>query len=276
MAQTLLIEDLSVVGSVSLSIAMPVMAAFGIQSANLPSMLLSTHTGGFGTPESLAITTTFKKFRQHWQRAQVQFEHVLIGYLGKDRKIYQEIASFLKENRPNLVLLDPAFADQGQLYHGMSMTVVEDYLRLCKYAQVLLPNLTEACYLVGKSVPKAINEAFIKNLLSDLQAKTAVSCIAITGVTRSDKIGSAYLVNDQVHYVWAPKVSGTFFGTGDLFSSLVFGLLIKQEKFPVALKLANEWASKAVKEASKHEQRDPRLGVATQSVLAKILTYEGK
>ncbi len=273
--QTLLIEDLSSVGSVSLSIAMPIMTAFGEQPAIMPSMILSTHTGGFGQPATISMAKNLPRFIDHWHKANVTFSSVLIGYLGNELEVYEEISSFLKEDPMKLVLLDPAFADHGKLYSGMSTAVVTSYLKLCQNAQILLPNLTETCFLLEQNVSDTINRHYLTSILKRLSQKTGIDNVAITGIELDNQIGTAFLTADEFHYVSSEKVAGDFFGTGDLFSSLVLGFLLNKETFQTALKLANKWTSEAVLETAKQGQRDSRMGITLSSVLSNILAYKG-
>jgi len=273
--EALLIEDLSTVGSVSMSIATPVVTVFGEQPAILPSILLSTHTGGFGQPASVSMETAIPEFRHHWQTADVRFKNVLIGYLGNNQKVYHEVNNLLKADQPNLVVLDPAFADHGKLYTGMTAVVVENYLQLCKHVQVFLPNFTEACLILNRKVPEHVTKSELAIILAELSKKTGLSKVAITGIERDNQIGTVFMSDQQVKYVSSQKVSGDYFGTGDLFSSLVFEFLLNQESFETALTLANQWTSEAVADTIKQISRDPRMGVRLQTVFSKILAYKG-
>lgn len=238
-------------------------------------MILSTHTGGFGKPATLSVAKNFSKFQKHWHQADVGFENILVGYLGSETQVYEEINLLLAENASKLVVLDPAFADHGKLYSGMSRSVVDDYLLLCQHAQVLLPNLTEACFLIGQTVPITIDEQHLSIILEKLSQKTGVADVGITGVELNNQIGTAFLSDKSFTYVSSAKISGNFFGTGDLFSSLVFGFLLNGETFLMALKLANQWTSAAVTDTIKQSSRDSRMGIVIPSVLSKILTYKG-
>ncbi|WP_412989773.1 PfkB family carbohydrate kinase [Pediococcus siamensis] len=273
MPQTLIVEDLSSVGAVSLSITLPVLTAFGMQPASFPSLVLSTHTGGFGQPATVPTAPSFESFREHWQKNKIQFNSVLVGYLGADPQIFAVLMKLLAENAAALVVIDPAFADSGHLYAGMTPAVGTAYLKLCRYAQVLLPNLTEAAFLSGEPIPQKNEDHQIEVILKKLIQKTGIQQVAVTGIVHGEQVGTAFLVHGKLHYSFAEKIPGNYVGTGDLFTSVVTGLLLKKTPFTKSLELANQWTSQAVAETANQQLRDPRMGIQIQSVFAKALKY---
>ncbi|AMV60933.1 pyridoxine kinase [Pediococcus damnosus LMG 28219] len=273
--KTLLIEDLSTVGSVSMSIAVPIVTLFDEQPAILPSVLLSTHTGGYGQPATVSMEAAIPKFYQHWEKAAVHFNNFLIGYLGNSNQVYHEVDNLLRINLPSLLVLDPAFADHGKLYSRMPTEVVEDYLQLSQKADVFLPNLTEACLLLHRQIPEQLTKANLTDILNELTQKSEVIKLAITGIECDDQIGTVFMSHQKIKYVSSKKITGDYFGTGDLFSSLVFGFILNKESFETALTLANQWTTEAVVDTIKRTSRDSRMGVRLQTVFPKILAYKG-
>lgn len=149
MKEKLLIsQDLSCLGQVSLSVALPILGACGYQPDVLPTAILSTHTGGFGDNTFLNLSSEMSKIIAHWQDQKIDFENLYLGYLGKEAIDFwiDHISNF----KVSKVLLDPAMADSGKLYRGLNLDYVAKMRVLANFATILTPNLTEACLLLDK------------------------------------------------------------------------------------------------------------------------------
>ncbi len=171
MKEKLLIsQDLSCLGQVSLSVALPILGACGYQPDVLPTAILSTHTGGFGNNTFLALNNEMSKIIAHWQDEKITFKNLYLGYLGRNAIDFwiEHISDF--RNTDLLILLDPAMADSGKLYSGLDIEYVEKMRELAKRATILTPNLTEACLLLNKEYRNfSINE--IKEIAGELNEK---------------------------------------------------------------------------------------------------------
>ena len=142
-SRVLTVQDISCVGQCSLTVALPVISACGVEACPLPSAVLSTHTAGFKGFTFTDLTDDMPKIQEHWQREGLSFDAIYTGYLGSARQIEYVIGltdTVLKKN--GLVIVDPAMADNGKLYTGFDMAFVEEMKKLCARADYLLPNIT--------------------------------------------------------------------------------------------------------------------------------------
>ena len=166
----LTVQDISCVGQCSITVALPILSACGLEACILPSAVLSTHTGGFTGFTVHDLTDEFPKILRHWRQEQIRFDAVYTRYLCSVRQIdYLEelLQTLLAPN--GKVIVDPVMADHGKLYPGFDETYAAGMRRLCRRADVILPNLTEACLLAGKPYCESYTERDISNLLQALR-----------------------------------------------------------------------------------------------------------
>ena len=152
--RVLAINDLSFVGKCSLSVALPVISACGVTCDVLPTALLSTHTGGFEGYTFRDLTEDFPAVLQHWKSLNLKFDFIYSGYLGSERQIDTVLflkQEFLAEN--GKLVVDPVMGDEGKLYTGFTDSFVQKMKELCKAADYILPNRTEACLLTDTPLP---------------------------------------------------------------------------------------------------------------------------
>lgn len=144
----LTIQDISCMGQCSLTVALPIISACGVETCVLPSAVLSTHTGGFTGFTFRDLTEDMPSINNHWQKEGIKFDAVYTGYLGSAKQIEyvkEIVATSKKEAAPFIV--DPAMADNGKLYAGFDDAFVQEMKELCRVADYVLPNITEACLL---------------------------------------------------------------------------------------------------------------------------------
>ena len=179
----LTIQDISCVGQCSLTVALPVLSACGLETCVLPSAVLSTHTGGFTGYTFRDLTDDMPAILAHWKREGILFDGVYTGYLGSARQIgyVREILAAVR--RPGApAIVDPAMADNGKLYAGFDAAYVAEMRPLCADADYLLPNITEACLLTDTPWQETYDRAFADDLLARLDALGA-RCTVLTGVS---------------------------------------------------------------------------------------------
>ncbi|MBQ3356523.1 MAG: pyridoxamine kinase [Oscillospiraceae bacterium] len=240
------IQDFSCIGKCSQSIALPVLSAMGLECAALPTVLLSAHTAfdGFYSRE---LTDSIEPITGHWKRLGVRFDTVYTGYLGSEAQVAlveQVIADFAAA----LVFVDPVMADHGKLYPGFAPDFPARMKELCRRADVITPNVTEACLLTGENYCERHGEGFVRALLEKLLllgAKTAiVTGIRMDenhmGVAAMDAAGRFSLHNTE----FIPSV---FYGTGDLFASTCAGALTLGMPAPAAIALAADYVVKTIR-----------------------------
>lgn len=216
----LTMQDLSCVGQCSMTVALPILSHYGVEACVLPTAVLSNHTM-FKTWSYLDLTPEIKNIYNGWRENGFKFQGFLLGYLGK--KTLMDIAEkafdeFSEEGAP--VIIDPAFGDNGKLYGGFDLEYVAAMRNLLKRADIIVPNLTEACFLLGWEYPSAYDKGYIKNAIKELKKYTPATVI-ITGVEFDGKIGEAISKEDgDVAYVLAEKLPQRYHGTGDMFAAV--------------------------------------------------------
>ena len=164
--KVLTIQDISCVGQCSLTVALPIISACGIETCPLPSAVLSTHTGGFTGYTFRDLTDDMPSIREHWEKENIYFDGVYTGYLGSAEQIgYVKNLTESRLKKGGAFIVDPAMADNGKLYPAFDESYVEEMKKLCFTADILLPNITEACYLTGEGYQESYDEEYIRNLL---------------------------------------------------------------------------------------------------------------
>ena len=217
------IHDISCFGKCSLTVALPVLSAAGIETAVIPTAVLSTHTGGFTDFTYRDLTADMRPIMAHWQSLALRFDAVYSGYLGSFEQV-EIVRDFIKMFRTEetLVLVDPAMADGGKLYQTFEPPFVEEMKSLCAHADLIVPNITEAAMLTGETYHEGpYQKAYIERLLRGLLSLGARQAV-LTGVWFDERqYGAAGLGSGDraPHYVFSPKVDGFYHGTGDIFAS---------------------------------------------------------
>ena len=225
-SKVLTIQDISCVGQCSLTVALPILSAAGLETCILPSAVLSTHTAGFTGFTVRDLTEDIPAIAAHWKRENIAFDLVYTGYLGSTEQIayVKQIAETLLRDG-GLVVVDPAMADNGALYPAFDLAYVEAMKRLAFDADIILPNITEACFLTGIEYRDSYDEAYIARLLDGLTANGAKT-IVLTGVGYSpDQTGVVVRENGTTRYYGHRKIAKGCHGTGDVYASAFVGAL---------------------------------------------------
>lgn len=212
-------QDLSCVGQCSLTVALPVLSAYGIETCVLPTAVLSNHTM-FKSWSYLDLTDEIPNIFREWGNNAFKFDAFLLGYLGK--KSLMDIAEkcfdlFSADGAG--VIIDPVFGDNGKLYGGFDLQYVAAMRTLIKRADIILPNVTEACFLTQTPYKSDCDVEFVKTLAKKLAAQTDAA-IVITGAERDGKIGEIIYRNNEFEEVLLEKLPQKRHGTGDIFASV--------------------------------------------------------
>jgi len=225
----LTIQDISCIGQCSLTVALPIISAFGIETCILPSAILSTHTAGFKGFTCLNFTEEFKKIIAHWEKEKINFNAFYTGYLlNKEQiNIIKEIFNKFSINNNSLKIIDPVMGDNGKLYPGFDLNFAQAMKSLCLNADIILPNLTEACLLTGYEYKEKYDEEYILNLIKKLE-EFKVKIIIITGIGYDENTTGVIVVeNGKTKYYKHRKIPKSYHGTGDVYSSVFVGSYLK-------------------------------------------------
>jgi len=219
MKKILTMQDLSCVGQCSLTVALPILSAYGIETCVLPTAILSNHTM-FKSWSYLDLTDEMQNIFREWETNGFSFDAFLLGYLGK--KALMDVAERcfdLFSAKGAKVIIDPVFGDNGKLYGGFDLEYVAAMRGLLKRADIILPNITEACFLTGTEYRETYDEAYINALADKLYSLTGKT-VVITGVESDGKIGEFILSEGKREYVLLGKEPKKSHGTGDIFASV--------------------------------------------------------
>lgn len=251
MKRVVSIQDVSCLGKCSLTVALPILSAMNVEAAVIPTAVLSTHTAikGYTFHD---LTEDILPIIEHWQREGYAFDAVYTGYLGSKRQIDLVAEIFKRFKTPeNFFLVDPVMGDNGAFYAGFNEKFVELMDSLCRYADVITPNLTEASYML--KIPYIEENGYSKDYAEDLLvqlARLGVKKPVITGIGfNQDEIGAvAYdSVEDKFVSAFNERVPGKFHGTGDIFASVLTGALVKGFPLLNALELSVDYSLESIK-----------------------------
>ncbi len=244
------IHDLSGFGKCSLTVALPVLSACGIEVSALPTAVLSTHTGGFTGFIYKDLTAELLPMARHWKSVGARFGALYSGFLGSEEQIgmVEEIFSMFREE-DTLVLVDPVMGDGGKLYQTYTKAMADGMGRLCRQADVVAPNVTEACHILGMAYdPGPYTQGFIREVLEGLCALGPEMAV-LTGVwTQEGELGAACYDREsrEVRTSLLPRIEGYYHGTGDLFSSALLGGLLNGMGLGEACATAVEFTHRAI------------------------------
>ena len=247
--KVLTIQDISCVGQCSLTVALPIISACGLETCVLPSAVLSTHTAGFTGYTFRDLTEDMPSIKEHWVKEGIQFDAIYTGYLGSTKQIDYVADIFEATASKNGVkIVDPAMADNGKLYYGFDMDFVESMKGLCAKADYVMPNITEACFLTGVEYKEEYDRTYVDLLLDKL---TALGCknIIFTGISyEAGKTGVVVLENGEYSYYEHDFLDGSCHGTGDIYASAFTGALLNGKTAFDAAKIAADYTVLCIKE----------------------------
>ena len=255
----LISQDLSCVGQVSMGVALPILGTCGYNPAVLPTALLSTHTGGFGNNTFLNLSSEIPKILNHWQEIPIHFSSIYLGYLGKEA-LEAWLTNFDKVKQDKqTVLLDPVMGDNGKFYSGMDQDYAKKMQLLAKKATILTPNLTEACLLLNYPLEQMTESLeFAQQIMKKLTAAFPNKKIVITGISLPDKKIGIVGYDNQVWTLLQEKIGRSYFGTGDIFASVLLATYLSKNSLEEAAKIAANFVQIAIKNTNLDQ--DTRLG----------------
>lgn len=260
----LTMQDLSCVGQCSLTVALPILSANGIETCVLPTAILSNHTM-FKSWSYLDLTGEIENIFRHWKNNNFKFDAYLLGYLGKPElmKIAEECFDNFSADGAQ-VIIDPVFGDNGKLYPGFDLNYVNEMRKLLKRADVILPNVTEACFLTDTEYKPDYDIDFIIDLEKKL-AKITGGEIIVTGALIDNGIGEVIYGKEKSDILLHELIPQSKHGTGDIFSS-VFTANYLQDK---GLHSSCEIAAKFVADCLKNTGEDHFYGVNFERILKR-------
>ena len=269
MKRILSIQDISCVGKCSLTVALPIISSFGIEAAILPTATLSTHTAfkGFTFHD---LTGDIEPVCRHWQEQKIEFDGIYTGYLGSAEQIDLVLDIFRDFGAGKLKFVDPAMGDNGKLYPGFDVAFAKNMARLCAAADIIVPNLTEACFMLGKPyIASGYSKEYIEDMLREL---TSLGCprAVLTGVGFDENELGCYgydSTTGEFFFDTNEKISQSFHGTGDVFASVCFSCLTRGKTLKDSCAIAADFVCDSMR-ATLDDERPIWYGVHFEKVLA--------
>ena len=269
------IHDMSCLGRCALTVIIPILSAKGVQVVPIPTALLSTHTGGFENPYFVDLSDEMQRIVAHFEALDVKFDAIYSGFLGSARQIHivEDIIDKFGGDGP--VLVDPVMGDDGKLYSTYTDELVRGMAQLCRKADIITPNLTEAHFLTGVDTDVTLsdkNEAIelAQKLCTQMQSELGVDKIVITGIHFGDEIGNAVFEDGVIDMVSSPRLERSFPGTGEVFTSTLLGRIVKGKSLFDAASFATEFTYEVIKH-SQNSHEPTRNGVLLEECLGMLM-----
>lgn len=258
MKRIVTIQDISCVGKCSLTVALPIISAMGIETAVIPTAVLSTHTA-FKNFTYRDLTGDLPKIAKHWKQEKFNFDGIYTGYLGSIEQI-DILKEFFKQFKTpdNFIFIDPVMADNGKLYAGFDANFVKEMKKLCKMADIIVPNLTEASYILEKEYKEIYSEQEIKDILIEL-SNLGPKYVVLTGVSFKDnKLGvmSYNKETNEFFTYFKEKIPAKYHGTGDIFASTLVGAITNNNTLEEGLKIAVDYVWETINDTYKTNKKD--------------------
>ena len=239
-----LINDLCGYGKTSLAVSIPILTVMGINCSPMPTAILSAHTG-YSEFFFDDYTEKMNEYCKKWQALGVNFDMIYSGFLGSEKQIH--IISDMADYFKTPLLIDPVMGDNGKIYVTYTKKMCEDMRHLCEKADIITPNMTEACILSdmeykGEDVPLSYGEEILKVLSEKLPA---TKHIVITGIKHNGITHNAVFDSGVIRFTENKLCDCYFDGTGDVFASIVCGCYLSGDSFFDCVKTAGDFIEKS-------------------------------
>ena len=267
----LTIQDISCYGQCSITVALPIVSAFGIETAILPSAVLSTHTAGFTDFTVRDLTEDLPEIRKHWEKEEIYFDAIYTGFIASIEQldyIKDIIDSRLKSG--GIVFVDPAMADHGEFYNGFDQEFADNMGELCKLGDYILPNTTEACYILHKPWKEEFTREEMLKMADELSQFTKRHVILKGDTNEDGKLGMIVLDKKEssCEIVYNDKIDYISHGTGDVFASAFVGSIMRGKSPSQAAQIAGEFTKKAIEKTVGDENH--KYGVKFEQVILDL------
>ena len=283
MKRIVTIQDVSCVGKCSLTVALPIISAMGVETAIIPTAVLSTHTmfQGFTFRD---LTSDINPIMEHWKKEGFTFDAIYTGYLGSFEQIDLMHSLFEQFGKRSLKIVDPCMADNGKLYPGFTPQFAKKMAGLCADADIIVPNLTEASFLLDVPyVGSGYDEAYIIDLLKKLAALGAREVVlkgiefatdqkTLIGVKGKIGIASYNSETGKISWYFHRKMRQSFHGTGDIFASVMTGALMRGLSLEKSYALAGEFVVESIKKTLAHVDHN-NYGVDFESAFPMLIRH---
>ncbi len=245
-----LINDITGFGRCSIAVELPIISALKIQACPLPTAILSVHTG-FNNYFIDDYTDRMNNYIDSWKLNGLEFDGIATGFLGSEAQI-EIVNNFIETNINSFIMIDPVMGDHGRLYASYNKSMCIKMRELLKFADLVTPNLTEACELLGIAYPSngVISDSRLATMAANIAVKTRGRKVVITGVTLDtdddSSITNFVFDNGNVNLITSHKLGSDRSGTGDVFFAVLAGSIINGEEVVAATRKAADFVTRCI------------------------------
>jgi pyridoxine kinase len=263
------IHDLSGFGRCSLSVILPVISTMGVLVCPVPTAVLSAHTGGLGEVALRDLTDFLTPALEHYRRLELTFDCVYSGFMSSVAQV-DHCREFFRAYPDALAVVDPVMGDHGKPYRTCDAQLCRRMSELVREADIITPNLTEVCILLGMEYPREpLTASKAKSMLAKL-GELGPRQVVITGLNLADDSLTNLGYDRGRNQYWrvdCAYVPVSYPGTGDIFASVLVGGLLTGDSLPIAMNRATRFVELAIKTAYSYGT-DPRYGVMLEKSLS--------
>ena len=274
MKKILIANDLPGIGKVALAPAIPIFACCQIETILLPTVLLSSHTGGFNNIAIAEQTEFMRQSLYQWENLEIKPDAVLTGYFRNTEQIELMVDTIEKLPESTKIFIDPIMGDNGKLYSGFTKEHVEAMRKLIQKADVIYPNITEACLLTDTPYPsEKITMDFTRELAKKL-AELGPEYIIITSCPDSKELTGVQLYTketDSFFDFYKTKYPHHFYGTGDTLAALATACILQEMSMEDALSFTLKFIDEVLQLSSQQPEQIP-FGLPIEKILGMLTT----
>ena len=223
-----LVNDITGFGRCSVTVQLPLISAMRVQACPLPTAILSVHTG-FPNHYLDDYTERMRPYMENWAANELDFDAILTGFLGSEAQINLVLECIARFKQPQTqVIVDPVMGDNGRLYSSYTPALCAKMRQLLPYADVVTPNLTEACQLLGTDYPAdgLVSDTELAEMAAEIAAMGPRS-VVITGLHAGDYVRTCLYADGTGRSFDNPKVGRDRSGAGDAFAAIVAAALVR-------------------------------------------------
>jgi pyridoxine kinase len=235
------INDFTGFGRCSLSVALPVLSVLGVQCCSIPTAVFSNHTG-FESFFKHDFTDCFNEYTSEWEKLGLHFDAIYSGYLGSKEQVKLVVDFIDRFKTPDtLIIVDPVMGDNGKLYKSFSKETATGLKELTRRADIITPNLTEACFLTDTPFTDSPSEENLRQIAKRLDPENKKRTV-ITGITSEDNIITNFISNrGEISEYKSISTAPSRSGTGDLFASIIAAAAVKSIAFTDSVSIAADF-----------------------------------
>jgi len=264
------INDFSGFGRCSLTVSIPIISAAGIQCCPLPTAILSNHTG-YNDYYFDDYTDRMKPYYKKWEKLGLHFDAIYSGFLGSERQI-GIVTDFIEKfsDEETIIIIDPVMGDNGRMYDTLTGELCRSLKKLTAHADILTPNVTEACILTDTPYTSAPDESTLNEICEKLLSYGCKN-VVITGIVTDNKIGNLICrTSGEKTLVTSPLIGSSRAGTGDVFASVLAADTVNGMSLEDSVRRAADFVSKAIL-LSDDQQLPSQDGLCFELILGDMI-----